>query len=278
MKKIRQSAYTIVVPLNKELFILLHGYSGAIDVVNEKIVSILERNIFNIEKSIDSDLIKVLLKRGYLTTKTIEEEQAYVERLAQALHRKEKLLTASFTVLITYNCNFRCPYCFERNSDVIKLHNNVMNKGMADNMFKCIENILSTKQGSTTNILLYGGEPLLAENKSVVTYIVNEGEKRGYTFKAITNGYDLDIFSNLLAPNKIGSIQVTIDGMETMHNSKRVHKDGIPTFSKIVSNIGLALNNNVKVTVRYNTDKSNIEDLIQLSDYFETIGYTKNSN
>lgn len=149
---------------------------------------------------------------------------------------------------------------------------------MADNMFKCIENILSTKQCSTTNILLYGGEPLLAENKSVVTYIVNEGEKRGYTFKAITNGYDLDIFSTLLAPNKIGSIQVTIDGMETMHNSKRVHKDGIPTFSKIVSNIGLALNNNVKVTVRYNTDKSNIEDLIQLSDYFETIGYTKNSN
>lgn len=278
MRKIRPSSYTVIVPMHKGYCILLHGYSGAIDVVTEDIAFLLECNDSYIGESMDVDTINMLLKRGYLTTRTIEEEQSYVGRLAQALHRKDKLLTASFTALVTYDCNFRCPYCFEKNSNIRKLQGHVMSKEMADNMFRCIENILSTKQYKTTNILLYGGEPLLAENKSIIEHIVNEGKKRSYTFKAITNGYDLDSFLDLLSPSQIGDIQVTIDGMEVMHNSKRVHKDGAPTFSRIVSNIGMALAHNVQVTVRYNTDKSNVVELVQLRDYFRTLGYTESPN
>ena len=102
--------------------------------------------------------------------------------------------------------------------------------------------------------------------------------KRYYTFSAITNGYDLDGFTDLLAPNKIKDIQVTIDGMEMVHNNKRVHKDGIPTFSKIVSNIGLALGRGIRVVARYNTDRTNMGQLVQLKEYFDELGYTKNKN
>lgn len=57
-----------------------------------------------------------------------------------------------------------------------------------------MEQIQSYRERGNNVITLYGGEPLLAENKDIVTYIVEEGVKRGYKFEAITNGYDLDCF------------------------------------------------------------------------------------
>lgn len=278
MRELRTSSYRIIVPLQNDQYVLLHGYSGAIDIVGKDIMSVLENDDSIFDEVFDKDTLDILQKRAYLTTKTEEEEQEYVRRLAEALHRKDKLLYASFTALITYDCNFRCSYCFERNPAVSKLCNHAMTKEMADKMFGSIEKILSTKEHKTTNILLFGGEPLLAENKHIVNYIVDEGTKRGYTFEAITNGYNLDVFVDLLAQDKIKNIQVTIDGMEMMHNSKRVHKDGIPTFSKIVSNVGLALDRDIRVVVRYNTDRKNTGQLVQLKEYFDKLGYTKNDN
>ena len=40
-------------------------------------------------------------------------------------------------------------------------------------------------------------KPRLAENKDIVTYIVEEGVKRGYSFVAVTNGYEVDAFLDL---------------------------------------------------------------------------------
>lgn len=53
---------------------------------------------------------------------------------------------------------------------------------------------------------------MLAENKEIVSYIINEGITRGYKFVAITNGYDLDCYGDLLSPDKIYKVQITVDG------------------------------------------------------------------
>lgn len=276
MSVLRTSSYTITVPLDKEQCLLMHGYSGAMDVVDSYIAKALTNSEHMLtDELVNTDICQQLQKRAYLTTKNEEEERQYVARLANALHKKDQLLHASFTVLITYDCNFRCPYCFEKNDAVEKLHSRVMKRETVDCMYKCIDEIMKEKRIKSTNIMLYGGEPLLEENVEIVNYIVTEGVKRGYTFSAITNGYDLNYFTNLLSEDKIKDIQVTIDGMEAMHNSKRVHRDGVPTFKKIINNIGIVLDKGVRVTIRYNTDKTNFNQLIELKKYFESIGYTQ---
>ena len=47
-------------------------------------------------------------------------------------------------------------------------------------------------------ITLFGGEPLLRENKDIVAYILQKGKEYGYTFTAISNGYDLDAYEDWL--------------------------------------------------------------------------------
>lgn len=113
METLRTSSYMIPVRLEKEAgkYMLIHGYTGAVDIVSEellaKIKSVSSGNNFS------ESTLQTLLKRGYVTTKTQAEEYAYVARMAKALHRKNDILNTSFTWVVTYNCNFRCPYCFE---------------------------------------------------------------------------------------------------------------------------------------------------------------------
>lgn len=125
----------------------------------------------------------------------------------------------------------------------------------------------------TNVITLYGGEPLLAENKDIVNYIVKEGQKRGYTFKAITNGYEIDQFLNLLSPDGIHKLQITIDGTKETHDQRRKHYKGYETFDRIVENIGLALQRGIRIVVRMNSDERNIEQFAELGNIFEQKGF-----
>lgn len=281
MKTLRKSSYIIDVKLeDTDKHMLIHGYTGAIDIVSENISSFLK----NISSDFTEDkcpfsakTISALTSRGYFTTKTKEEEFAHVERLAQALYRKEKILNTCFTFVVTYNCNFRCPYCFEAG-----LHNdstgNIFTKEMVDKAYEAILEIEPREQLRAKNIVLYGGEPLMKENKEVVEYIILKGKELGFQFSAVTNGYDLDSYEHLLSPQLINHIQITVDGIKELHNSKRIHCKGYHTFDKIITNIGIALKQGINVTIRVNTDKNNFDDLQKLRVLFEELGYYQYSN
>lgn len=217
-------------------------------------------------------------KRGYITCLTKDEEFQYVKRIATALHKKEKILHTNFTILVTYDCNFRCPYCFEEEARKCLDKKQTFSKEMVDKVYNAILTIEPRKELRNNVIALYGGEPLLKENYEIVRYIVKKGKELGFIFTAVTNGYDLDSFEDLLSPDLIAHLQITIDGVKDFHNQRRVHYKGYPTFDKIVSNIGLALQKNVSVVVRVNTDKKNIADLQPLKHLFDKLHYTDKSN
>jgi len=111
--ELRTSSYIIPVKLEKEKgkYLLIHGYTGAIDVVSEELLAKIES--INLVNDLSEDTLQNLLKRGYITVKKQNEEIEYVSRIARALHKKMQLLYKNFTFVVTYNCNFRCPYCFE---------------------------------------------------------------------------------------------------------------------------------------------------------------------
>lgn len=275
METLRVSSYMIPVKLEKEngKYMLIHGYTGAIDVITENLLQQIKQT--NAHNNLSEKTLQTLINRGYLTYKTEEEEYAYVTRIAQALHKKARIISKSFTLVITYNCNFRCPYCFEERESKDNIQQFSFTREMADKVFHAMDLIEPNRVLRNNIISLYGGEPLLKENKEIVSYIVKEGQKKGYRFSATTNGYDLEYFLDLLAEDAICKIQITIDGMKETHNQRRIHFKENNTFDKIIFNIHLALEKNIIVQIRVNTDHYNINEFISLKNLFEQLGFTQ---
>jgi uncharacterized protein len=283
-KNLRKSSYIISVKLETEedKYMLLHGYTGAIDVVNENVINYLD-NLDNLNNSenenteVSESTFNALKARGYLTEKTKEEEIAHVRKLANLLHQKDKKLHKGFLFLVAYDCNFRCPYCYE--STVLKSSRKWTKKAfseeMVDRAYEAMLKIEPNRKLHSPRITLYGGEPLLAVNKEIVTYIVQKGIDLGYNFMAITNGYDLDAFKELLGPGKISSMQITVDGLKETHNRRRIHFRTRESFDKILDNIGMALKQEVSISVRVNTDATNFNELPQLEQIFKELGFTE---
>ncbi len=270
----RISSYVIPVEVTADKYMLIHGYCGSIDVIEKNAWDNLKTGLFN-KTSNDKELIEYLIKRGHVTKMTREEEMAYVMRLAKALHKKDMILCTSYTLVVTYDCNFRCPYCFELNTMTDELREQTMTRDVVDKAFDIIDKTQESKIKKASRVALFGGEPLLAKNHDIISYIVDKGVTRGLKFNAITNGYDLMHYKDLLSPDKIYHLQITLDGVEDMHNKKRPHCMGYPTFRRIISNIGMALENNVAITIRFNTDKQNVAQLQNLKELFDDLGFTK---
>ena len=277
MEKYRLSSYAISIELESEPddSLLIHGYTGAIDLIDKSIVRFLIENPY-FDRAVlpcEESTKDTLEKRGYITLQTEDEEKEYFKRLATALFRKESMLRKGFTFLITYDCNFRCPYCFEKD---IQKDGTAFTKEMVDKAYQAILQIAPDERLRSRSITLYGGEPLLKRNKNIISYIIEQGKELGFKFSAISNGYDLKYYEDLLSPEDISFIQITIDGIRERHNQRRIHYQGYPTFDTIVENIGIALNKGVAISVRVNADRNNIEDLEGLQTIFCDLGYTEN--
>lgn len=278
METLRTSSYMIPVKLEKEKgkYMLIHGYTGAIDIVSEELLSKI--NSISKDNNLTESTLQNLVKRGYITTKSAEEEYAYIARMAKALHRKNEILHTDFTWVITYNCNFRCPYCYEGREKKDSKHLFAFTKNKVDEAYQALEIIQPCKELRKNIITLYGGEPLLKENKEIVSYIVEKGISLGYKFWAVTNGYDLDTYLDLLSPEAICELQITIDGPKEMHDQRRIHYKHKNTFDKIITNIHLALKRGIKISVRMNSDNYNVEKIHTLKDLLNDLGFSSYPN
>jgi len=145
-----------------------------------------------------------------------------------------------------------------------------------DEAYEALATIEPVKEKRYQGLLLYGGEPLLKKNHEVVKYIVNKGVSLGYRFAAISNGFELENYEDILGPDKLGALQITIGGPRDQNNTTRVHKDGVPTFDKILSNVEMALSKGCKIAIRMNTNIENIDKISVLHELFEKKGFYKN--
>ena len=282
MESLRKSSYIISTRLHDGKTMWIHGYTGAIDIVSARLADYLGAHdaFAPGDFPLGEEVFARLTKRGYLTTKTKEEEQAHVAHVAGLLHEAHKRMYKNFGFVVTYNCNFRCPYCFENgiSGNGQAWSGQVFTRKMVDRAYAAMREIEPRRELHAKNVLLYGGEPLLAKNKDIISYIVEKGVAEGRKFYAVTNGYDLDCFVDLLSNEKINQIQVSLDGYRNYHNVRRRHYKTNETFDKIIENIGIALSCNIKVFVRINTDANNFGDIKRLQDLFKSLGYSDKQN
>ena len=273
----RTSSYEIIVPLTgsdkKEIQgkkLLMNGLYGSMDVVDDETAAALEKNE---PGDLPADVRERLASRGHITRRSVEGELKDVELLGRIHARTEARVSVGPVILPTYDCNFRCPYCFE--SHRLSRGEEWLKAGMKPEMVDAVFSALK-KQREKGRVIkscsLYGGEPFLKENKETVRNICEHAKEMGLTMSAITNGYDLDHYIDLLKEYDFQKLQITVDGVGSINDSRRLHRDGVPTYEKIMSNIVLALENGLSISLRVNVNAGNIGGIRELIEDIEKRG------
>ncbi|MCR4556594.1 MAG: radical SAM protein [Saccharofermentans sp.] len=272
------SAYEIILPLTngegkeiQDLSLLVNGLYGSVDVVAHQEVELLFSGDFD---AVPKSLLARLISRGHLTEKTQDEERKDLQLLGRIYRLLISRIETAICILPTYDCNFRCPYCFERH----RLKNGkewlcgTISTEMIDAVFNAIQNERD-KGHLVIHCTLYGGEPLLKENIQVVRYIGDKCRDMGLKMNAITNGYDLDEYIDLLDQYPFQQLQITVDGVSDINNALRVHRDGCGSYDKIMSNIELALEHGIDVHMRVNVGQNNIHGMKDLVEDLRNRGF-----
>lgn len=209
----------------------------------------------------NEELLHNLIKGGMLVGNDIDE----IGRL-KIIHNRLKYAsdTATLSIAPTMKCNFVCPYCYEKGRN---LHS--MSREVIDAIKKYVDQLKENTK--YLGITWYGGEPLLALDiiDELSEHMINLfGEN--YSASMVTNGYNLtDKVVLKLEKLKVNNIQVTIDGPPDIHNKMRKLPSGKDTFFVILNNIGraLLLYPQLRITIRVNTDKTNIQRTDEIIDY-----------
>ncbi|MCL2188706.1 MAG: radical SAM protein [Defluviitaleaceae bacterium] len=245
--------HMIFVDVNEEKKLLINSLKGTMDEINFYVYKTLKQwqNCDEIiaENEQEMELYNHLQARGYLV-ENHGEELALKEKTLSVLrkfHSFDKSNRKNITFIMTYSCNFRCPYCFEGDNYVKK---EVITPEM-------IDAALVVAGGGLENISLFGGEPLLLETRKSVEYLIEKAPDKKYSIT--TNGYYLEEFIDLLCKIDIDYISITIDGDEPTHNRKRYLTDGSPTYQKIIKGIEACLENGINIRIRLNAQEDEVE-------------------
>ncbi|HSR67383.1 MAG TPA: radical SAM protein [Acidobacteriota bacterium] len=297
---LRTSSYTIYadLPGERERVLLVHGYTGAYDRVSSSVASYLRSleagpppaPLYGAwspppkpkeapEPPSDATL-QQLEQRGYLTRRTVEEEREFFSRVANRHHQDTLKGRLVYIVMPTYDCNLRCPYCFQDHMRTDSGYSHLlvaMNEKTADNMVQSwlrIEERHGVTKPEPREVTFFGGEPLLKRLRPAVERVMNKARELGQVnFKAVSNATELDAYQDLLGPGGIHWIQVTLDGTPQEHDKRRIYEDGSGSFQRISDNIDMALEQGASIAVRLNIDRDNIKQLPELTDYFVQRGW-----
>lgn len=272
----RLSSYNIVTrKLANGDHVILNSRNGLLDLIDEEAFDLIQNHCDDDELS--NDLLEEMqevkdhfLERGFLTNLSRNDE--YEDARNQAIELESKITTDKWGIVLIPNlgCNYRCPYCFEKDGGYPNIK---MSKKQVDAIFNLIKDKLIPEE----DITLYGGEPLQGENRELIEYIIHKGMELGRYFFTVTNGHDLEYYMDLLGKDKIRILQITMDGPRDIHNKRRISTDGKDSYDRIINNIERVLSETeAEVRLRINLDQQNYPYIMDLLDEFDKRGFLDN--
>lgn len=190
------------------------------------------------------------------------EDEDYVERL-RFLNNITSFSKSSvaLTVTPTLCCNLRCPYCFEENKPAGIMTQEVMDA--------TVEYVKSCSDAKWLDITWFGGEPLLCPDiiESLLDRFsaLEDIKLREHTI--ITNGTLLNKRAvEIFKRYPLSSMQITLDGVRSRHNTKRFYADGKGTFDDILGNLDAFVKECPKtnINIRVNVDNQNRNDFKEI--------------
>ncbi len=300
----RTSSYTIYVdlPETRDEQLLIHGYSGAYDLVARPIAEYLRAHEDTrhtplhgawrdppagdaAPATLPAETLEMLRARGFLTEMSADEERAAVRKLATRRHRVELAMRPTYIVMPSYQCNLRCGYCFQnhmRTQPELAHLLQTMSPDMARRIVRAmavIDGMHPRTGDEPRNVTLFGGEPLLAEHRPFIAWLIRELQAASpCELSAVSNATQLDAYLDLLGPDCIRLVQVTIDGPPAVHDRRRIHADGSGSFALIAANVTRALERGAQIALRVNVDRSNLDGLPELAREIVARGWHEQSN
>ncbi len=182
----------------------------------------------------------------------------------------------SVFVSVTSRCNLRCVYCYESFRSGVD-----MSLDVASKVLDWLSSVLSGGGYERLVFVHYGGEPLL--NPGVITYLGREVRKLCSRLGVecveclVTNGTLLSGFSST-AREFIDFVQVTIDGVGLVHDVRRPYVDGRGSFCDVISGLLSALDHGLRVCIRVNVDRGNVDRVPELLHYLRDLGVYRKIN
>jgi uncharacterized protein len=252
---------------DSESYFIVNPLTGNADILNTEKLEIL-KNGGDLE---DKLFIAELAEKGYLADE-VSENKLYRSRYLDFIDTRDKDEIQIFLVT-NYSCNFTCSYCYQ---DQYNNPGKELDHEIIDSFFRYIQNEFASRNKYIT---VFGGEPLLGspKQKELIRYIVAKSVDAGLELSFVTNGYSLEDFIPILNAGKIREVQVTLDGTESIHNSRRFLRGGEGTFERIVRGIDACLENKIAINLRMVIDKENINNLPDLAQFAIEKGWTKSS-
>lgn len=249
----------VFIPLNDDETLIINTLNGLMDTADRQTMEVLKiwKMLETIRPQTDFEhtLYDNLNARGYLVE---GEEEERVKKQEIVTRMKSKHIDACFqfstlAFVVTYGCNFRCPYCYESKLD----SGGRLSREMVDAACEITG-------GKNSGVLLFGGEPLLIENMGIIKYIIDKCPDKRFT--VITNGYTLLEYEPLFENISVEYIQVTLDGKRETHNRRRRHAGGKPTFDRIIEGVESCLKSGISIRIRMNVDMENLNQCLVLQE------------
>lgn len=249
------------VRLNPNEVLLVNTLNGLLDVVDNKSMNTIERwreeEVIHCDSRDEEKLYEQMRKRGYIV-ENVSVESSIRETLMNQLldqNKNEKEKLKEIALVLSYNCNFSCPYCYEA------LEECGNKKIITEEM---VDKAVALSGGHLEHITLFGGEPLLISNRKIIEYITNIYDK--FSYSVITNGYYLNEYIDIFKKIDLRQVQVTIDGTKETHDLTRCLKNGKGTFTKIMNGVTRYLENGIPIKIRMNMSEDNYVDCINHRD------------
>lgn len=257
--------------IEKGKSILCNTFSGATFLVDDSVRKAIESQ--SLSDLSDSD-IETFINAGVI----LDNDNVDEARIHSYFYEKEKFdnHVLSLTILLTMACNLRCVYCYE-GAGVVS--NATLTDEIRDNLFEFIKNQAEDRRADTIVLWLFGGEPLLylKDNVCFLQKVQDYCEKNGKTFEThtVTNGI-LCNEENLKILEKFNcrSIQITLDGVAEIHNTRRVYADGRGSFDEVLQGIRNVVNSYplCNPIIRINIDKTNLDRTYELLEMLKNEG------
>jgi len=209
------------------------------------------------------------IQKGYLVD-AIEEEKLYRKKYLDFIDERDKDEVQLFFTP-WYSCNFSCTYCFQDE------YTNQVKETTTQVIDAFLDYVSTEFVGRKKYVTIFGGEPLLLapSNKKIIRYLIQECNKQKLDVAIVTNGCNLVSYIDILKNARIREMQITLDGAEKAHDARRMLKGGKGTFQHIVNGIDALLENNIPVNLRMIVDKENVNELVELSHFAISRGWTK---
>jgi uncharacterized protein len=254
---------------DSENHFIVNLLSGNVDILNISDAQKIEA-IRKGEDPHDKEFLDELFEKGYVSDEAVEKKE-FRKKYLDFIDSREKDEIQIFFVT-NYSCNFTCSYCYQ---DQYLNPGIILDRDIIDSFFMYINKEFSSRRKYIT---VFGGEPLLGspDQKNNISYTIDKANTADLSLCFVTNGYCLEEYVPLLKKGRIREIQVTLDGTESVHNSRRFLKGGKGTFDKIVKGIDACLNNNININLRVVIDKENITGLSDLAQFAIDKKWTNN--